>query len=120
MTYNEKKSLYECIMKEVAKTVKRQINETDVASFVSFETILKRRGFKRYEQPENTWFLPIDNYDTNEIFIFKEGWCIQKSYNKKFYFCKKLNVQYTTPIMLLNNEQDLDNALKMFGIELNN
>ena len=28
MTYNEKKSLYESIMKEVAKTVKRKINET--------------------------------------------------------------------------------------------
>jgi len=27
MTYNEKKSLYESIMKEVAKTVKRKINE---------------------------------------------------------------------------------------------
>jgi hypothetical protein len=27
MTYNEKKSLYESIMKEVAKTVKRRINE---------------------------------------------------------------------------------------------
>ena len=30
MTYNEKKSLYESIMKEVAKTVKRQINEAGV------------------------------------------------------------------------------------------
>ena len=27
MTYNEKKSLYESIMKEVAKTVKRRLNE---------------------------------------------------------------------------------------------
>lgn len=33
MTYNEKKSLYESIMKDVAKTVKRQINEAGVASF---------------------------------------------------------------------------------------
>ena len=30
MTYNEKKLLYESIMKEVAKTVKRQINEIDM------------------------------------------------------------------------------------------
>ena len=29
MTYNEKKSLYESIMKEVAKTVKHKINEVD-------------------------------------------------------------------------------------------
>jgi len=29
MTHNEKKSLYESIMKNVAKTVKRMINETD-------------------------------------------------------------------------------------------
>ena len=29
MTYNEKKSLYESIMKEIAKTVKHQINEAD-------------------------------------------------------------------------------------------
>lgn len=29
MTYNEKKSLYESIMKDVAKTVKRKLNETD-------------------------------------------------------------------------------------------
>ena len=28
MTYNEKKSLYENIMKEVAKTVKKRINES--------------------------------------------------------------------------------------------
>ena len=28
MTYNEKKSLYESIMKEVAKTVKKRINES--------------------------------------------------------------------------------------------
>ena len=28
MTYNEKKSLYESIMKETAKTVKRMINES--------------------------------------------------------------------------------------------
>ena len=32
MTYNEKKSLYESIMKDVAKTVKRQINEAGIAS----------------------------------------------------------------------------------------
>jgi len=30
MTYNEKKSLYESIMKDVAKIVKRQINEAGV------------------------------------------------------------------------------------------
>ena len=30
MNYNEKKSLYESIMKEVAKTVKRQINEAAI------------------------------------------------------------------------------------------
>ena len=30
MTYNEKKSLYESIMRDVAKTVKRQINEAGV------------------------------------------------------------------------------------------
>ena len=29
MTYNEKKSLYESIMKDVAKTVKRKINESE-------------------------------------------------------------------------------------------
>jgi len=29
MTYNEKKSLYESIMKDVAKQVKKLINETD-------------------------------------------------------------------------------------------
>ena len=32
MTYNEKKSLYESIMKDIAKTVKRKINEAGVAS----------------------------------------------------------------------------------------
>ena len=31
MTYNEKKSLYESIMKEVAKTVKQKINESDLS-----------------------------------------------------------------------------------------
>ena len=32
MTYNEKKSLYESIMKDVAKTVKKKINEDDTSS----------------------------------------------------------------------------------------
>ena len=32
MTYNEKKSLYESIMKDVAKTVKRRLNESDLIS----------------------------------------------------------------------------------------
>lgn len=32
MTYNEKKSLYESIMKEVTKTVKRQINEAQITN----------------------------------------------------------------------------------------
>ena len=31
MTYNEKKSLYESIMKDVAKTVKQKINESDLS-----------------------------------------------------------------------------------------
>jgi hypothetical protein len=31
MTYDEKKSLYESIMKDIAKTVKRQINENSVS-----------------------------------------------------------------------------------------
>lgn len=35
MTYNEKKSLYESIMKDVAKTVKRQINEAGVVNINS-------------------------------------------------------------------------------------
>ena len=35
MTYNEKKSFYESIMKEAAKTVKRMINEAGVASLSS-------------------------------------------------------------------------------------
>jgi predicted metal-dependent peptidase len=35
MKYNEKKSLYESIMKEVAKTVKRNINEAEVNNFDS-------------------------------------------------------------------------------------
>ena len=33
MTYNEKKSLYESIMMETAKTVKRMINEAGVVSY---------------------------------------------------------------------------------------
>ena len=35
MTYNEKKFLYESIMKEAAKIVKKQINEAGVESFRS-------------------------------------------------------------------------------------
>jgi len=33
MTYNEKKSLYESIIKDVAKTVKRQINEARISPY---------------------------------------------------------------------------------------
>lgn len=32
MTYNEKKSLYESIMKDVVKTVKNKLNEDDTSS----------------------------------------------------------------------------------------
>ena len=35
MTYNEKKSLYESIMKNIAKTIKRQINEAEVTNLNS-------------------------------------------------------------------------------------
>ena len=41
MTYNEKKSLYESIMKDVAKIVKRQIYETEKKSKVSKSFILE-------------------------------------------------------------------------------
>jgi plasmid maintenance system antidote protein VapI len=43
MTYNEKKSLYESIMKEVAKTVKRQINEMSVSNDRLNRIINKRK-----------------------------------------------------------------------------
>ena len=46
MTYKEKKSLYESIMKEVAKTVKRHLNEdlSDVESKIKELASSKRGG----------------------------------------------------------------------------
>lgn len=41
MTYNEKKSLYESIIKDVAKSVKRQINETNNLNDYSFSDVLQ-------------------------------------------------------------------------------
>ena len=43
MTYNEKKSLYESIMKDVAKIVKRQINEFEENSYDSKSFILESK-----------------------------------------------------------------------------
>ena len=50
MTYKEKKSLYESIMKEVAKTVKRNINEEDSSSSAKnrYEQIVEL--FKKLDQ----------------------------------------------------------------------
>lgn len=46
MTYNEKKSLYESIMKDVAKTVKRRLNEdlSDVESELKELVSSKKKG----------------------------------------------------------------------------
>ena len=40
MTYNEKKSLYESIMNDIAKSVKRQINEAGIADL----SLLNKNG----------------------------------------------------------------------------
>ena len=60
MTYNEKRSLYESIMEDVAKTVKRQINEAGVlplgsvpdgmnVSFSQLYKVMKRFSDRMYE-----------------------------------------------------------------------
>ena len=44
MTYNEKKSLYESIMKDVAKIVKRQINEMSPDIYKKAASVRHRQG----------------------------------------------------------------------------
>ena len=44
MTYNEKKSLYESIMKDVAKIVKRQINEMTPDVYKKAASVRRRQG----------------------------------------------------------------------------
>ena len=70
MTYKEKKSLYESIMKEVAKTVKRNINETDVTHIAT-----KKPSNKLYDQIyDQIKKIPLEYYynsDNNEKFYSK-------------------------------------------------
>ena len=48
MTYNEKRALYESVMKEIAVVVKRQINESDTIDEGLF-------GFGDPSKPSNAW-----------------------------------------------------------------
>ena len=48
MTYNEKRALYESVMKEIAVVVKRQINESDAIDEGLF-------GFGDPSKPSNAW-----------------------------------------------------------------
>ena len=61
MTYNEKKSLYESIMKDVAKSVKRQINENGVLDINS----IKRDP--RFKNAVNALYSAMTNTDNIDI-----------------------------------------------------
>ena len=58
MTYNEKKSLYESIIKEVAKTVKRLINEADDTTGV----FVYRGMDKDNNVKKNVWVTDSEEY----------------------------------------------------------
>ena len=70
MTYNEKKSLYESIMKDVAKTVKRQINEAGVVNINSdiqdgLEYIQSNEDMQDYYEQAYIWnILPTHKVST--------------------------------------------------------
>ena len=94
MTKKEQKSLYEKIMRDISKSIKKQLNEerVDYNDVIKVKQILRKLGFKQYEQPENVWHL--DNYETNDRYIFRDGWAIVEYYETGFYFCKKTAAGY--------------------------
>lgn len=75
MTYNEKKSLYESIMKDVAKIVKRKLNESDViASGVISREPINDNSFKM-ETKYGTIFAKLsDRIDwRDQLEIYRNG-----------------------------------------------
>ena len=70
MTYNEKKSLYESIMKSVSKTIKRKINEAQVDNFNSaiedgLDYIQSNEDMNDYYEKANAYdILPSNNIVT--------------------------------------------------------
>ena len=76
MTHNEKKSLYESIMKEVAKTVKRRINEgfnnlNIDDSDIDWGQIVTKE--KHHPFPQNRTIVIYDKFSDNIMYIFTEG-----------------------------------------------
>ena len=68
MTNTEKRSLYESIMKDVAKTVKRKINEAGVANFKSvikdgLDYIQSNEDMKDYYEKADVW----DTLPSNKV-----------------------------------------------------
>ena len=59
MTYNEKKSLYESIMKDVAKTVKRKINEDFLPGDSDF--------YEKTEEEEHQDLIELIDYNIRRI-----------------------------------------------------
>ena len=68
MTYNEKKSLYESIMKDVAKTVKRQINEADVAPLSSISDGMNI-SFRQLYKIMSDYSTPSNKYGRKGIYV---------------------------------------------------
>lgn len=73
MTYNEKKSLYESIMNDVAKMVKRHITKTYNSSI--FEKLINLAKTISKYNPNNTYYLSVcyNCYDSAYSTIFENG-----------------------------------------------
>ena len=74
MTYNEKKSLYESIMKDIAKIVKKALNENDYPPIrrkrptgEDSEELLSE--FTEREKELNNMFVEKFGYNTENIYI---------------------------------------------------
>ena len=69
MTYNEKKSLYESIMKVVAKTVKRQINEAGVAPLTPISKSVSLKSFRQLYKIMSNYSSPSNQYGREGFYV---------------------------------------------------
>lgn len=84
MTYNEKKSLYESIMKDVAMTVKRKINEAGVAP------LIQQVGYEQLYRLLKDAFLFSDDKKKRKGIIIK----MPKNTNGEPNFVLKLIIEH--------------------------
>ncbi len=103
MTYNEKKSLYESIMKEIAKTVKARLNENYAGNKI-------RNAFNAA--------INYSKKNPDEIYILSLQKKLQEKAYSKYYTDKLYNDEYNFRISngkVLDDKNESDSFYKLFG-----